>query len=133
LAGILGGTFATNNTIPFLTDGYRNPTWNLNHNLSANISIGVGALLLIIGFIMRRGEFHDTKRIFKEMLTAFLFSFTFASGLLISGLARRMNVVHGFSVFSQFTPVLFITIGVTLLLCFIFFLAVSSTDRTLFG
>jgi len=54
MAGILGGTFATNNTIPFFTDGYRNPTWNLNHDVSANICIGVGLLFLIIGFIMRR-------------------------------------------------------------------------------
>lgn len=54
LAGILGGTFATHNTIPFLTDGYRNPTWNLNHDISANICIGLGVLMLIIGFIMRR-------------------------------------------------------------------------------
>jgi hypothetical protein len=125
LAGILGGTFATHNTIPFLTDGYRNPTWNLNHFISSNICIGVGVLFLIIGFIMRRSEFSDMKRILKEMLTAFLFSFTFASGLMISGLSRRMNIVHGFSVFSQFTPILFITIGVTFLLCFIFFLAAT--------
>jgi len=61
------------------------------------------------------------------MITAFLFSFTFASGLMISGLSRRMNVVHGLSVFSQFTPVLFVTVGVTFLLCFIFFLAATKT------
>ena len=54
LAGILGGTFATNNTIPFLTDGYRNPTWNLNHDLSSYITMGLGLLFLIIGFILRR-------------------------------------------------------------------------------
>lgn len=125
LGGILGGTLSTNNTIPFLTDGYRNPTWNLNHDISANISIGVGVLFLIIGLIMRRTEFSDMKRILKEMLTAFVFSFTFASGLMISGLSRRMNIVHGFSVFSQWTPVLFITIGVTFLLCCIFFLAAT--------
>lgn len=70
----------------------------------------------------------------KEMLTAFLFSFTFASGLMVAGVTRRMNVVHGFSVFSQFTPILFITIGVTFLLCFIFFLAATKAfDQTLFG
>lgn len=68
------------------------------------------------------------------MLTAFLFSFTFASGLMISGLSRRMNVVHGFSVFSQFSPILFITIGVTTVLCFLFFLAATKAfDHSLFG
>jgi hypothetical protein len=61
------------------------------------------------------------------MLTAFLFSFTFAAGLLIAGVSRRMNVVHGFSVFSQWTPVLLITFGVAIVLSFLFFLAVSST------
>lgn len=65
LAAILGGTLSTNNTLPFLTDGYRNLTWNLNHNISSLISIGVGVLLLIIGFIMRRGDFSDTKRVIK--------------------------------------------------------------------
>ena len=65
LAGILGGTLATNNTLAFLTDGYRNLTWNLNHDLAAWISMGVGVLLLIIGFIMRRGDFSDTKRVIK--------------------------------------------------------------------
>ncbi len=59
------------------------------------------------------------------MITAFLFSFTFASGLMISGLTGRMNVVHGFSVFSQFSPVVFVTIGTTFLLCLIFFLAAT--------
>lgn len=54
MAGILGGTLATKNTLPFFTDGYRNPTWNLNHEISAYITMGVGVLLLIIGFIMRR-------------------------------------------------------------------------------
>lgn len=65
LAAILGGTFSTNNTIPFLTDGYKNPTWNLNHDISSFISMGVGVLFLIIGFILRRSEFHDMKRIMK--------------------------------------------------------------------
>ncbi len=65
LAAILGGTFSTNNTIPFLTDGYRNPTWNLNHNIASWISIGVGILFYFIGFILRRSEFHDMKRILK--------------------------------------------------------------------
>jgi len=65
------------------------------------------------------------KRILKEMFTAFLFSFTFAAGLMIAGVSRRMNVIHGFSVFSQFTPILFITIAVTFVLCFIFFLAAT--------
>jgi hypothetical protein len=59
------------------------------------------------------------------MFTAFIFGFTFASGLMISGVSRRMNVVHGFSVFSQWSPVLFTTILTTLILCFIFFLAAS--------
>ena len=54
LAGILGGTFATNNTMPFLTDGYSNPTWNLNHEISSYITMGLGVLFLIIGFILRR-------------------------------------------------------------------------------
>ena len=127
LAGILGGTFATNNTLPFLTDGYRNPTWNLNHDLSSYITMGLGVLFLIIGFILRRSEFSDMKRILKEMFTAFIFSFTFSSGLMISGLSRRMNVVHGFSVFSQWSPVLLVTILTTFILCFIFFLAASKT------
>lgn len=127
LSAILGGTLATNNTVPFLTDGYRNLTWNLNHDLASWISIGLGAALLIAGFVMRRGEFNDTKRIFKEMITAFVFSFTFASGIMIAGLSRRMNVIHGFSVFSQWTPIIFITFGVGMLLSIIFFLAVSST------
>ncbi len=65
LAGILGGTLSTNNNIPFLTDGYRNLTWNLNHHLASWISMGVGVLLLIIGFVMRRSDFADTKRVFK--------------------------------------------------------------------
>jgi hypothetical protein len=127
LAGILGGTFATNNTLPFLTDGYRNPTWNLNHDISSYITMGLGVLFLIIGFILRRSEFTDMKRILKEMFTAFIFSFTFSSGLMISGLSRRMNVVHGFSVFSQWSPVLLVTILTTFILCFIFFLAASKT------
>jgi uncharacterized membrane protein YedE/YeeE len=134
MAGILGGTFATSNTIPFFTDGYRNPTWNMNHDLSAYISMGVGVLFLIIGFAMRSSEFHDIKRILKEMLTAFFFAFTFSAGLMVSGITRRMNIVHGFSVFTQFTPILFITIGATFLLCFIFFLAATKAfDQSLFG
>ena len=61
------------------------------------------------------------------MITAFLFSFTFAAGLMVAGVSRRMNVIHGFSVFSQWSPVLFITFAVSMILCIIFFLAVSST------
>lgn len=67
------------------------------------------------------------------MITAFLFSFTFAAGLMVAGVSRRMNVIHGFSVFSQWSPVLFITFAVSMILCVVFFLAVSSTDRSLFG
>ena len=65
MGGILGGTLATNNIIPILTDGYRNLTWDLNHTISANICIGVGFLLLFGGFIMRRADFHDTSRVIK--------------------------------------------------------------------
>jgi hypothetical protein len=61
------------------------------------------------------------------MITAFLFSFTFAAGLMVAGVSRRMNVIHGFSVFSQWSPVLFITFAVSMILCIVFFLAVSST------
>lgn len=60
LAGILGATLATNNTVPFLTDGFNNPSWDLNHNVSGNISIAIGFLFLIIGFLMKRRDFNDT-------------------------------------------------------------------------
>ena len=64
-AAILGGTLATSNFIPILSDGYRNLKWNFNHEISANICIGVGVILLILGFIMRRAEFNDMSRILK--------------------------------------------------------------------
>lgn len=60
LFGIIGGTLAANNTIPIFTDGGRNPWWNLDHAVSANICIGLGVLFMIIGFFMRKRNVANT-------------------------------------------------------------------------
>ena len=118
LFGIIGSTLSVNNVIPIFTDGNRNPYWNLSHYVSANISIAVGLIFIISGFVMRKSEVANTSDVFKEILTISVLSFIFGAGLMLSGLTRRVNVLHGFSIFSHWTPVLFIPIAVTLLTCF---------------
>ena len=56
LFGVLGGSLAAGNTIPFLTDGTRNPNWYYDHTWSSNISIIVGGVFLIVGFLMRKSN-----------------------------------------------------------------------------
>lgn len=60
LSGIIGGILSANNYIPFLTDGNNNIKWDMDHSLSANISIVIGIVLLIGGFILRKGDFNNT-------------------------------------------------------------------------
>ena len=119
---------SVNNVFPVFTDGNRNPYWNLSHYVSANISILFGIIFVIAGFMMRKSDVANTSDVIKEILTIFILSFMFGSGLLLSGLTRRVNVLHGFSVFNHWTPVLLIPVAVTLLTCFIL-IAIGSKFR----
>jgi len=40
--------------MPILSDGSQNPAWDFNHEISSNLCIGVGVVMLILGFAMRR-------------------------------------------------------------------------------
>jgi hypothetical protein len=61
------------------------------------------------------------------MAIAFGFAFLIGAGFLISGLSRRINVIRGFAIIGgHWSPILFITIAITVLICFIMFMSMSS-------
>lgn len=62
------------------------------------------------------------------MIVAFLLSFIIGFAFLVSGLARRINVIRGFSfVGGYWTPVLLIAMAVIIGTCFILFLLMGNT------
>jgi hypothetical protein len=65
LFGIIGSTLAVNNVIPIFTDGYRNPYWNINHYVSANICIAVSIIFMMAGLAMRRSDVANTSDVVK--------------------------------------------------------------------
>ena len=108
---------------PF-SDGDLSSNLSYEHYGSANVCIGIGVLLPLIGWWMRGRKVQDGDREGKkgkespaeDQLLTFIIGVIFGAGLLLAGMIRRSNILGFLSMGSDWNPSLMFVLGCGVLL-----------------
>lgn len=97
---------------PF-TDPAYSPSLTYNHVVSANVCIGIGALLPFIGAYIKRhvDEKFTAWEMFVEQGITYLVGIIFGIGLLVAGMVRRINILGFLGLGTDWNPSLIFVLG----------------------
>ena len=98
---------------PFSSESL-NPKLNYEHLASANVCIGVGAILPIIGGCLKKSEKNQSESggsIALDQLITFVTGFIFGIGLLVAGMVRRVNILGFLGHGKDWNPSLMFVLG----------------------
>ena len=98
---------------PFSSESL-NPKLNYEHLASANVCIGVGAILPIIGGFLKKSEKNQSESggsIALDQLITFVTGLIFGIGLLVAGMVRRVNILGFLGLGKDWNPSLMFVLG----------------------
>ena len=109
-----------------LSGGSNNvPMTTLDHEFTSNIALILSILFPIAGIIMEGGIF--------DKLIVYIVGALFAGGLMISGMSRRVNIIHFLQINSSWNPALLFVLGCGLILNFVTFNIMRKRGKSLTG
>lgn len=103
------------NSIDFLSNTNINPHMEFMHMQSANITIGLGVILIIITSFLMKYKDHPIKVIFKRVGVRFLSGALLAFGCGVCGLTNRNLVFSGLTPGIGWDPVLLVYLSTTII------------------
>lgn len=111
---------------PIAGSSFNAPVATIDHKFSADVTLGLGILLPLIGIALGGSGIFDK-------LVVFLVGALFALGLMISGMSRRSNILHFLQINKYWNPALLFVLGCGLLINFITFNIMRARGRSLTG
>lgn len=99
---------------PFTNEKF-NPQLTYDHGISANLLLAIGAVLPIVGGVVKsKTEHHKkttTNEIVSDQIITFIVGILFGCGLLLSGMVRRVNILGFLQINEGWNPSLLLVLG----------------------
>ena len=107
------GTLNSYETLGPLTNQKYNHMFDYNHTISANFFLALGAILPILGGIVKSKVKPEAtlKEIVIDQLITFVVGILFGCGLLVSGMCRRINIIGFLGMHKGWNPSLLFVLG----------------------
>lgn len=116
MTAIAISTLNSYETLGPLTNQDLNPMFGYNHNYSANVGIALGIILPILGgFIASKNNEQEEQppstSVGVDQMVTWTTGLLFGSGLLVSGMVRRINIISFLAMHDGWNPSLLFVLG----------------------